>query len=294
MLLPEFYTQGSSPIISFELFPPKTEVGMDNLRNLLPELIALKPDFITVTYGAMGSTRERTLEIASILKNQFNIETACHLTCVGASHRELDEILKRIVSSNIRNIVALRGDSPKGEGKYFPPRDGYSHAHQLVKHIREFEKEQGLQPFGIAVAGYPEKHLEAIDMEKDIENLKLKVEAGADVIITQLFFDNNFFFKFVDRVKAAGINRPIIPGLMPILSVKQIKMITSMCGSSIPTKLQDELNSAINDDDKAQEIGIRQCINQTKQLMEGGVPGIHFYVLNKSTHIRMIMGALTR
>jgi len=293
MLLPEFYTQGSSPIISFELFPPKTEVGMDNLRNLLPELIALKPDFITVTYGAMGSTRERTLEIASILKNQFNIETACHLTCVGASHRELDEILKRIVSSNIRNIVALRGDSPKGEGKYFPPQDGYSHAHQLVKHIREFEKEQGLQPFGIGVAGYPEKHLEAINMEKDIENLKLKVEAGADVIITQLFFDNNFFFKFVDRVKAAGINKPIIPGLMPILSVKQINMITSMCGSSIPNKLQDELNSAINDDDKAQEIGIRQCINQTKQLMEGGVPGIHFYVLNKSTHIRKIMEALT-
>ena len=293
MLLPEFYTQGSSPIISFELFPPKTEVGMDNLRNLLPELIALKPDFITVTYGAMGSTRERTLEIASILKNQFNIETACHLTCVGASHRELDEILKRIVSSNIRNIVALRGDSPKGEGKYFPPQDGYSHAHQLVKHIREFEKKQGLQPFGIAVAGYPEKHLEAINMEKDIENLKLKVEAGADVIITQLFFDNNFFFKFVDRVKAAGINKPIIPGLMPILSVKQINMITSMCGSSIPNKLQDELNSAINDDDKAQEIGIRQCINQTKQLMEGGVPGIHFYVLNKSTHIRKIMEALT-
>jgi len=293
MLLPEFYTQGSSPIISFELFPPKTEVGMDNLRNLLPELIALKPDFITVTYGAMGSTRERTLEIASILKNQFNIETACHLTCVGASHRELDEILKRIVSSNIRNIVALRGDSPKGEGKYFPPQDGYSHAHQLVKHIREFEKQQGLLPFGIAVAGYPEKHLEAINMEKDIENLKLKVEAGADVIITQLFFDNNFFFKFVDRVKAAGINKPIIPGLMPILSVKQINMITSMCGSSIPTKLQDELNSAINDDDKAQEIGIRQCINQTKQLMEGGVPGIHFYVLNKSTHIRKIMEALT-
>ena len=294
MLLPEFYTQGSSPIISFELFPPKTEVGMDNLRNLLPELIALKPDFITVTYGAMGSTRERTLEIASILKNQFNIETACHLTCVGASHRELDEILKRIVSSNIRNIVALRGDSPKGEGKYFPPQDGYSHAHQLVKHIREFEKKQGLQPFGIAVAGYPEKHLEAINMEKDVENLKLKVEAGADVIITQLFFDNNFFFKFVDRVKAAGINKPIIPGLMPILSVKQINMITSMCGSSIPTKLQDELNSAINDDDKAQEIGIRQCINQTKQLMEGGVPGIHFYVLNKSTHIRKVMEALTR
>jgi len=294
MLLPEFYTQGSSPIISFELFPPKTEVGMDNLRNLLPELIALKPDFITVTYGAMGSTRERTLEIASILKNQFNIETACHLTCVGASHRELDEILKRIVSSNIRNIVALRGDSPKGEGKYFPPQDGYSHAHQLVKHIREFEKEQGLQPFGIGVAGYPEKHLEAINMEKDIENLKLKVEAGADVIITQLFFDNNFFFKFVDRVKAAGINKPIIPGLMPILSVKQINMITSMCGSSIPNKLQDELNSAINDDDKAQEIGIRQCINQTKELMEKGVPGIHFYVLNKSTHIRKVMEALTR
>lgn len=292
MLIPQFYKDNSRPIISFEIFPPKTDKGMENLQVVIPQLISLKPDFMTVTYGALGSTQERTLEIASTIKNDFKMETACHLTCVGASRSELGYIIKRIYEANIRNIVALRGDPPQGEKAFVPPRDGLSHAHELVKHIRELEKKEGFEKFGIAVAGYPEKHLEAESMERDITNLKSKVEAGADVIITQLFFGNRFFFNFVNKVREAGINVPIIPGLMPIISVRQIQRITSMCGSSIPPDLQAELNSAVDDDERAEEIGVRQCINQAKDLIAKGVKGIHFYVLNKTTHIGEIMKAV--
>ncbi|MFQ5787315.1 MAG: methylenetetrahydrofolate reductase [NAD(P)H] [Thermodesulfobacteriota bacterium] len=288
----DYYKDGRKQIISFEIFPPKTKKGMENLQSVLPNLISLKPDFMTVTYGALGSTRDTTLEIASLIKNKYNMETACHLTCVGSSRKELDETLKRIVDANIRNIVALRGDPPKGETEFVTPRDGFSHARQLVEYIREFEKKQGLEPFGIAVAGYPEKHIEATSIENDIFNLKNKIEAGADVIITQLFFDNSFYFKFVNKVREAGINVPIIPGLMPVLSVRQIQRITSMCGSIIPPRLQAELNLAIEDDDKAHQIGVDQCVNQAKDLLNHGVQGIHFYVLNKSTHIRQIMESL--
>ena len=292
MRFPEYFKDGGKPIISFEIFPPKTDKGMGPLLEIIPELVALGPDYITVTYGAMGSTQHRTLEIASLIKNVYKMETACHLTCVGASRNELDEILRRISDSSIRNIVALRGDPPQGDKTFIPPSDGYAHANQLVEHIRRSESEKGQEPFGIAVAGYPEKHIEAPSMEIDIANLKRKVEAGGDIIITQLFFDNEFFFNFVERARTAGITVPIIPGLMPILSVKQIKRITSMCGSSIPHELQLELESAADDDEKASEIGIRQCIRQANDLLSHGVSGIHFYVLNKSIHIRQIMEAL--
>jgi len=292
MRFSEYFKDGRRPIISFEIFPPKTDKGMEPLLEIIPELIALGPHYITVTYGAMGSTQRRTLEIASLIKNRYGMETACHLTCVGASRIELNEILEQITNAGIRNIVALRGDPPMGEEAFIPPQNGYSHANQLVEHIRRFEKERGRGPLGIAVAGYPEKHIEAPNMEIDIANLKQKVEAGGDIIITQLFFDNNFFFEFVERVRAAGITIPIIPGLMPILSVKQIQKITSMCGSNIPRELQLELNTAADDDEKASEIGIRQCIRQARELLQHGVPGIHFYVLNKSTHIRKIMETL--
>lgn len=294
MRFPEYFKDGGKPITSFEIFPPKTDKGMEPLLEIIPELVALGPDYITVTYGAMGSTQHRTLEIASLIKNVYKMETACHLTCVGASRNELDEILRRISDSSIRNIVALRGDPPQGDKTFTPPSDGYAHANQLVEHIRLLESEKGQEPFGIAVAGYPEKHIEAPSMEIDIANLKRKVEAGGDIIITQLFFDNKFFFNFVERARTAGITVPIIPGLMPILSVKQIKRITSMCGSSIPHELQLELESAADDDEKASEIGIRQCIRQAKDLLSHGVSGIHFYVLNKSTHIRRITEALRR
>jgi methylenetetrahydrofolate reductase (NADPH) len=294
MRFPEHFTVGGKPIISFELFPPKTEQGMATLLRTLPELVELGPDYITVTYGAMGSTRDKTLEIAALIKNRYHLETACHLTCVGSSRAVLNVTLQQIIDAGISNIVALRGDPPRGEQAFVAPSDGFAHANQLVEHIRRFEQQGNHVPFGIGVAGYPEKHLEAPSLEVDLAHLKRKVEAGGDIIITQLFFDNAYYFDFVDKARALGITVPIVPGLMPILSAKQIQRITSMCGASIPPALQAALDTAGDDDAEARAIGVHQCINQAQELLTHGAPGIHFYVLNTSTHIQQIVEALPR
>jgi methylenetetrahydrofolate reductase (NADPH) len=266
---------------------------MENLEKVLEELTGLGPEFITVTYGAMGSARERTLEIASLIKGRFGVETACHLTCVGASREELDRLLIQIYESGIENIVAIRGDVPSDAREFTPPPNRLKYGYELVRHIRQFEEQRlNRRYFGIAVGGYPEKHSEAPDMETDIRNLKHKVDAGADIVITQLFFDNRHYFDFVERTKSHGIKTPIIPGLMPILSVKQIERITSMCGATIPSRLRKRLD-ACKDDEKARAIGIAQCIDQSKELLARGAPGIHFYVLNKSDHMKEIIGALS-
>ena len=289
-----FKNKYNRPIISFEIFPPKTNKGMDNLKNELSELAQLRPDFITVTYGAMGTTREKTVDIASLIKNHFGVESACHLTCVGATKTELDILLQTIYDAGVRNIVALRGDPPEGKETFVQSEDGYSYGNELVEHIRNFEVRNGNKHhFGIAVAGYPEKHVEAPELGADLANLKRKVDAGADVIITQLFFNNDFYFDFVKRVRDIGITVPIVPGIMPILSAKQIKRITTMCGTTIPEELKEKLDAAIDNDDKARDIGIAQCIRQSKDLLKQGVPGIHFYVLNKSRHMIRIMDALS-
>lgn len=292
MRFPEYFEDTSKPVISFELFPPKTDVGMRTIRKrLLPNLIKHNPSYITVTYGAMGSTQSKTLEIASMVKHEFGMESACHLTCVGSSRSDIDDIVKKIRDAGIQNIVALRGDPPQGSDKFEPPADGFAHANELVGHIRATEPKD--KPFGLAVAGYPEKHLEASDLNTDIQNLKRKVDAGGDIIITQLFYDNNDYFAFVDKIRKAGITAPVVAGLMPIVSAKQIQRITSMCGSKIPADLEAKLNTAIDDDDKAVKIGIDQCIAQADELLGRGVPGIHFYVLNKHTHMEEIMDALS-
>lgn len=295
MDLNKYYTKSEKPVISFEIFPPKSVKGIEKLKNTLNELTSLSPDFISVTYGAMGTTRNKTIEIASYIKNTLKVETACHLTCVGSSRDEMKEIISSIRDEGITNIVALRGDPPRGEKEFKPHEDGFSHANELVSHIREFEKENKIKKsrkFGIAVAGYPEKHLEAPSFEEDIANLKRKVDAGADVIITQLFFDNKDYFEYVEKVRAAGIDVPVVPGLMPILSSKQITKISSMCGSKIPESLANQLNNAGSNNDMAEEIGITQCIDQAKELIEKGVPGIHFYVLNRALHIKRILQAV--
>jgi methylenetetrahydrofolate reductase (NADPH) len=295
MLFSDYYKyKDKKQIISFEIFPPKTDRGMDNLKKELSQLVTLGPDFITVTYGAMGSTRDKTLEIASLIKNHFGVESACHLTCVGATKTELDTLLQEIYDAGVRNIVALRGDPPEGEATFIQSEEGYSYGNELVEHIRKFEVSTTINNyFGIAVAGYPEKHLEAPEIEMDLVNLKRKVDAGADVVITQLFFNNDFYFDFVKRVRDIGITVPIVPGIMPILSAKQIQRITSMCGTTIPEVLREKLDAAIDDDDKARDIGIAQCIQQSKELLAWGAPGIHFYVLNKSGHMIRIMEALS-
>ena len=292
MRFAEYFAHRTGPIISFEVFPPKTDAAMQHLRSVLPELIALKPHYLTVTYGALGSTRERTLEIATLIRQDFRMETACHLTCVGASRAEIDRILHRIYRVGIENIVALRGDPPKGETTFVPPADGYAHANELVEHIRGFRPGGSFAGFGVAVAGYPEKHIEAPDMVTDLANLKRKVDAGADLVITQLFYDNAAFFPFVDAARAVGVTKTIVPGLLPILSAKQIRRITSMCGSKIPAALQAELEAAGDDDGRAEEVGVRQCVAQAAELLGRGVPGIHFYVLNRSSHMVRIMEQL--
>jgi methylenetetrahydrofolate reductase (NADPH) len=290
----EFYRNPDQPAISFELFPPKTDAAMENLRQILPELTGLRPDFMTVTYGALGSTQERTLEIATLIQNEYRLPTACHLTCVGASRMDLDGILDQIHAAGIRNIVALRGDPPKGETHFVAPKDGLSHANELVAHIRARENLGKIGPMGIAVAGYPEKHVEAPDLKTDLANLQRKVAAGADCVVTQLFYDNRHYFNFVGAARALGITIPIIPGLLPVLSAKQVLRITSMCGSCLPPELQRELESAGDDPVKSEEIGVRRCIAQATELLEKGAPGIHFYVLNKSSHMIRIMDKIPR
>jgi methylenetetrahydrofolate reductase (NADPH) len=282
MKLSDLYGSGS-PSISFELFPPRTIEALEALEDRLPMLIELGPSFISVTYGALGSNRSLTLEISSLIKNKYGIETAHHLTCVGSSEREITTMLEEIRKHNIENIVALRGDPPRGDLVFNAPADGFSNGDELVKHIRDF------WGFGIAVAGYPEKHIEAPDMETDLWNLKRKVDSGADAIITQLYFDNSHFYKFVENCRAIGIEQPIVPGLMPILSVTQIRRITEMCGATIPADLMRKLEDAGDDNSLVHEIGIEHTARQAKDLLDNNVPGIHFYVLNRYFHIAEIM-----
>jgi methylenetetrahydrofolate reductase (NADPH) len=289
----EIYRQGR-PIISFEVFPPKNEQAQERLAMVLPRLKALRPDLMTVTYGALGSARERTLEIADRIHNLYGLTTACHLSCVGSSRADLDGLLDRISAAGIVNVVALRGDPPKGEEAqgFVPPPDGYRHANELVEHIRDWQRRRGIAPLGIAVGGYPEKHIEAPDMATDLANLKRKVDAGADAVLTQLFFDNRDFFGFVERARAVGVAVPIVPGLMPIVSTKQIRVMSEMCGAKIPPSLQAALDAAGEDAAAARDVGVRHCLGQARELLTRGVPGIHFYMLNRADHMERIVAGL--
>ena len=281
----------NAPFISFEVFPPKDDSEFERLKDILKKLAEFSPSIITVTHGAMGKGRKRTLEVASYVKNVIGTESACHLTCIGSSEREIDLMLEGIGQEKIRNIVALRGDIPKEDGEKLLSDGAFQHANQLVEHIRESEKGKSRQ-FSIAVAGYPEKHIESPSFEEDIANLKKKVDAGADIIITQLFFDNRYYFDYVDRVRTAGIDLPVIPGLMPVLSSRQVIRISSLCGTEIPESLKKKLEDAGDDNRKAVEIGIAQCRDQARELIARGVPGIHFYVLNRTSHIERILESI--
>ena len=290
MRFSEFYAGATGPHISFEVFPPKTDAAMQSLRRVLPELIELAPSYMTVTYGALGSTRERTLEIAALIKREYRMESACHLTCVGSSRADLDRILDDIRRAGIENIVALRGDPPRGETAFVPPPDGYCHANELVAHIRR-QHGNGSRASAWPWPAIPKNTSNRSIATTDLRHFKNKVDAGADIVITQFFYDNADFFSFVDAARALGVTKPIVPGLLPVLSAKQVRRITSMCGSKIPPALQTDLEAAGDDDGHAEEVGIRQCVAQATELLRRGVPGIHFYVLNKSSHMRRIMEA---
>jgi methylenetetrahydrofolate reductase (NADPH) len=240
---------------------------------------------MTITYGALGSTRDKTLDLAVRILKQYGKPVAHHLTCVGSTQSDIDSTLRLICENGIQNVVALRGDPPKGEAEFRVADGGFRYASELVTHIRQTT---GLS---IGVAGYPEKHIEAPSLDEDIANLRRKTEAGADIIFTQLFYDNSKYFAFARRCREAGIQQPIVPGLMPIMSLEQINRIVGLCGASIPPALMERLRDAQKTGD-VQAVGTRHAIAQAVDLIEAGVPGIHFYVLNQSVQITDIMRGL--
>jgi methylenetetrahydrofolate reductase (NADPH) len=273
---------GGRPLFSFEFFPPKDEPAAPALMETVLHLQQLKPDFVSVTYGAGGSTRTKTLELVARIKHEIGMETMAHLTCVGHSKTQIREILKELADRGIENIIALRGDPPKGQSSFQPSADGFQHANELVE-------EAARMGFCVAVAGYPEKHPEAKTLAEDLRYLKRKVDAGASFVITQLFFQNAYYFDFVAQARALGIRAPIIPGLMPVTNFAQVQRFSSLCGATLPSTLTQELASVQSDMEAVTRIGVRHAAHQGEELLRKGAPGIHFYTLNKSRSSREIL-----
>lgn len=277
----------SRRLFSFEFFPPKTDAGEAALEKAIGELEDLQPAYISVTYGAGGSTRDRTIDLVSRIQKK-GITAMAHLTCVGATQEEIGAVLDRLSDAGIDNIIALRGDPPSGSETFEVHQGGFAYAAELVAFIR---KSHGNR-FSVAAAGYPEGHPECRDLDQDIINLKKKVNAGVNFIVSQLFFDNRHYFEFVARARDVGITVPIVPGIMPILNVGQIERFTKMCGATIPATLQRELDRHRNDPIAAQQLGTAYATAQCVDLLKRGAPGIHFYTLNQSTATRIILTAL--
>jgi methylenetetrahydrofolate reductase (NADPH) len=282
----EIIATKGEPTFSFEFFPPKTDDGERNLRAALEALRPMEPDFASVTYGAGGSTRDRTLEIVTTLKRDHGIETMAHLTCVGSSVAELRKTLDRIRDAGIDNVLALRGDPPRGETEWRAHPEGLSYSSELAELIASN------YAFAIGAACFPECHPEAPDLQHDIEFLKSKVAAGASFLITNVFFDNEAYFRYVEEARAAGITVPIVPGIMPITNVAQIKTITGLCGATIPERLLEALEIRAEDPESVAELGVSYATLQCAELLARGAPGIHFYTLNRSPATRAILAAL--
>jgi methylenetetrahydrofolate reductase (NADPH) len=274
------------PVFSFEFFPPKTDEGQRNLEAALQDLKEDQPDYVSVTYGAGGTTRERTVEITKWIKEELGLEAMAHLSCVGESTDRIREILEEIGQAGIENVLALRGDPPRGETEWKPHPDGLHYSTELTSLIsKDYD-------YAIGGACFPEVHPEAKDRDSDIGFLKQKVDAGASFLITQLFFDNELYFDFVARVREAGVEVPIVPGIMPITNYSQIKTITGMCGATIPAELSRELDERAEDAEAVAELGTAFAALQCHDLLARGAPGIHFYTLNKSPATRAILAAL--
>ncbi len=283
----EIIAGSEEPVFSFEFFPPKTDEGERNLRATLAELRQLAPDFASVTYGAAGSTRNRTLEVTKWLEQEVGIEAMAHLSCVGATRAELEEIIDGIAAAGIQNILALRGDPPRGSYGWAPHPGGLRYSTDLVALIAELHPS-----ISIGAACFPEVHPEAPDLAHDLRFLKDKTASGASFLITQLFFDNTLYFRFVAQARAVGIEVPILPGIMPISDVSQIKTITGMCGASIPPELLAQLELRAGDAAAVTELGVSYATLQCAELLAQGAPGIHFYTLNRSSATRAILSAL--
>jgi methylenetetrahydrofolate reductase (NADPH) len=272
------------PTLSFEFFPPQTKEQEARLFKVIAQLKKFNPDFVSVTYGALGSTRQKSFFWVKEIKQRFQIEPVAHLTCVSATPESILEQIEELNRLGVKNILALRGDPPQGRKDFIPPQNGFRFAKELVSFIRKNHPE-----FCLGVAGYPEKHPEAVDLKKDTQYLKEKIEAGAEYIITQLFFDNRFFIDFLERCDKAGIRVPIIPGIMPISSLKQVRKMTEICKAAIPPKLLERLEKFGEDRSAIRQIGIEQAVSQARELLEARVPGIHFFVLNQIEPISSIL-----
>jgi methylenetetrahydrofolate reductase (NADPH) len=280
------------PCFSFEFFPPKTDAGMDQLRLSVRALRDLSPSFVSVTYGAGGSTRDRTIELVSEIQRHHGINVMAHLTCVGATRDEIAAVLDRLGTAGIENVLALRGDPPKGQEHFVAVDGGFRYADELAAFIKKNYQ------FCVGGACYPEVHVECVgsngrrDADADLAHLVRKVDAGAEFLISQLFFDNNAYFDFVARARKAGIGVPIIPGIMPITNVEQVKRFTSMCGARVPELLLEELDRLKDREDAVLSQGVAYATAQCFDLLQRGAPGIHFYTLNKSASTRTILTAL--
>jgi len=276
------------PVFSFEFFPPKSDEAVAQLERTIAELVPLSPDYVSVTYGAGGSTREKTIDLVSRIKRDAGLEAMAHLTCVGSPGDELRHVLHRLKDAGVENVLALRGDPPKGQKEFTAVEGGFRYANELVGFIRG---EMGSE-LSVGAAAYPEKHVECGNPAVDLANLKRKVDAGAEFLITQLFFDNRKYFEFVDNARMAGITVPIIPGIMPITNAGQVERFTQMCGATLPFRLADQLNRRREDQPAVMQFGVAHATAQCIELLQSGAPGIHFYTLNRSTATMQVLTAL--
>ncbi|MFZ5990094.1 MAG: methylenetetrahydrofolate reductase [NAD(P)H] [Bacillota bacterium] len=271
------------PVISFEIFPPKLDTPLESIYNTLEQFKELKPDFISVTYGAGGSAKDRTIEIASKIKNEYDIESMAHFTCVGHSKEEIDTLLGALHGHNLQNVLALRGDPPANQPDFDFSKNVYRYASELIKHIRE------KNDFCIAAAAYVEGHVDSKRLKEDLVHLKEKVDTGVDFLVTQLFFDNRLFYDFHDKASSIGINCPITPGIMPVFKADQIKRITALCGASIPAKLVIMMDKYGNSADDMRKAGIEYASMQIRDLIENGVDGIHLLTMNRPKSSKEIL-----
>ncbi len=272
--------------VSCEFFPPREETGIPAVFRAIDRISAFSPDFVSVTYGAGGSTQAFTERITAQVKQETGLEVMAHLTCVAQTEAEVQGVLERLDAASIENVIALRGDPPRGQDSFVPADGGFTHATELIEHIRsQFD-------FGLAAACYPEGHTESPNLDSDIQYAREKVDKGADFLITQLFYDNRYFFDFLERAEQAGIGVPIIPGVLPILNTAQIRRFTSLCGATIPSELDRKLEQWADDDDAVRELGIEYATDQVQELWDAGVPGVHFYVLNRSYSASRILANL--
>jgi methylenetetrahydrofolate reductase (NADPH) len=269
--------------LSIEFWPPKTEKGDENLFKEITILKGLNPSFCSMTYGAGGSTRGKTVDLVDRIHREFGMEVMCHLTVVGQSKEEVRSVLVKLKEKGIENIIALGGDPPQGVADWRPHPEGFRYAVELVREAIAH------RCFSIAVAGFPEVHPRAESQASDLKYLKEKVDAGADVVITQLFYDNEDFYRYVEDLRKLGVTVPVVPGVLPILSAPQIRRFTSLCRSKIPPRLERLLEKVENDDEGAVQLGIDYATEQCQGLLAFGVPGIHFYSLNKSHSIKSIV-----